>query len=859
MELWERSDALDQLDVALGRAADGGCVVLVPGEAGLGKTTLVTEVGRRWGARARVLWGACDPLVTPRALGPLHDIARQTGGVLAARLREGAPQEQVFTALLDELSVPRQQPRPVVVVEDAHWADEGTLEWLVILGRRIQRVPALLVLTYRDDEVGPDHPLRRTLAALPSGLVRRIALTRLSRELVAEQARRAGRDPDVVHRLAGGNPLLVTELLRADADTVPQAVQDLILERIRGLPPAARDVAHLVAVLPGRAEAAILDGMPEAVDLCIAGGVLVATAEGVAFRHELLRTAVEASIPPAHRVQLHRRALAALQALPDVDPGRLVHHAEAGGDAQAVLTWGQRAGSLAARQGAHREAARHYAAALVHAGRLPVTERAELLERYAGEAHLTGSNEKALEAREAALRLREELGDPERVGENLRALARTAWFTGRAGRARSAAARAVEVLEQLPPGAPLARALATQAQLHLTAHELREAISWGERARELAGRLGDDETAIHADVTVATARLSLEVPGAADDLRAAHRRAHDLGLAEQAGRALGNLAGGVADELAAFDTGEVLFGEALAYIEAHDLDGMFLYGLSMRAKLRFERGDWVGALSDAETTLARGGTSGVASVLALVVLGRVRSARGHPEALAALDAAARAVERVAEVPLVVPVREGRSEYFLWAGDLARARQEAVDGLATVARSGALPFTVGRLAYRLHRAGGEGAVPAGAAAPFRMMIEGEWAAAAAEWGRRGATYLRAEALAAGDAGAAGEALRVLHRLGAARAAGHLRAELRARGLTHVPRGPQPLTAANSAGLTRRQVDVLALLAEGLSNAGIAERLTLSTRTVEHHVAEVLSKLGVANRADAVATARRLGLL
>jgi predicted ATPase len=215
MELWERSDALDLLDDLVRESGRGGRVVLVAGEAGLGKTALLTEFARRWGSRARMLWGACDPLLTPRALGPLHDIGHQTGGLLAARLDSGA-REEIFGALLDELSGPRQRPRPVVVVEDAHWADEGTLEWLVFLGRRIGRLAALLVVTYRDDEIGPEHPLRRALASLPATVVRRAPLPPLSAQCVTEQARRSGRDPGVIRRLAGGNPLLVTELLGAD-------------------------------------------------------------------------------------------------------------------------------------------------------------------------------------------------------------------------------------------------------------------------------------------------------------------------------------------------------------------------------------------------------------------------------------------------------------------------------------------------------------------------------------------------------------------------------------------------------------------------------------------------------------------
>ena len=110
MELWERDEALELLDELLRASADGGRVALVAGEAGIGKSSLVGEFARRSRELARVLWGACDRLVTPRALGPLHDIGRQTGGVLAARLAAGATQEQIFAAFLDELADAGPQP-----------------------------------------------------------------------------------------------------------------------------------------------------------------------------------------------------------------------------------------------------------------------------------------------------------------------------------------------------------------------------------------------------------------------------------------------------------------------------------------------------------------------------------------------------------------------------------------------------------------------------------------------------------------------------------------------------------------------------------------------------------------------------
>ncbi len=112
--------------------------------------------------------------------------------MLAERLAAGGSRSEVFTALIEELSGPRQRRR-VVVVEDVHWADEATLDTLVFLGRRIERLPALLVLTYRDDEVGTDHPLRTALSALPRTVLRTVPVPPLSRQCVAEQALRAGR------------------------------------------------------------------------------------------------------------------------------------------------------------------------------------------------------------------------------------------------------------------------------------------------------------------------------------------------------------------------------------------------------------------------------------------------------------------------------------------------------------------------------------------------------------------------------------------------------------------------------------------------------------------------------------------
>src|SRR5512132_1590899 len=408
MDLLERAWLLEELDGVL---ATGGRVVLVAGEAGIGKSALVRRFTERRSADARFLLGACDPLLTPRALGPLHDIARQTDGRLAELLASGGPREAVFAAFLDQLAQPSR--RQVVVVEDAHWADEATLDLLVFLGRRMERTRALLLVTYRDDELTADHRLRAAVGLLAPGVVRHLRLEPLSEAAVAELARQAGRPAAGLRALTGGNPLLVTEVLAAAGDEgVPLTVRDLVLARLGNLPADAQEVVRLVAVIPTRAELWLVEQAtqpaPPAVEAAVAGGLLVAGAEAVGFRHQLLRQAVEGSLSILARRDLHRRVLQVLSdaGRPGVDVARLVHHAREAGEVEAVLQWAPVAARQAAAVAAHREAVGHYRAVLAHADRLLPLERAELLERYSVECYLSGLAPEAVSARRAAMELR---------------------------------------------------------------------------------------------------------------------------------------------------------------------------------------------------------------------------------------------------------------------------------------------------------------------------------------------------------------------------------------------------------------------------------------------------------------------
>ncbi|GGO13157.1 ATP-binding protein [Micromonospora parathelypteridis] len=858
MELLERADALATLDGLL--ASPGGAVALVAGEAGAGKSALVNAFAAT--TRARVLWGSCDPLLTPRALGPLHDVARQVGGVLADRLAalhaaaEAERRGAVFDALLDELTDSRPGCRTVLVVEDAHWADGATLDLIAYLGRRLTRRPALLVLTLRDDEVGAEHPLHAVLAGLPRPLVRRLPLPALSTDAVAALARAAGRATDGLYQATGGNPLLVTEVLAATGPDVPPTVRDLVLARLAALPAPAREVAALVSVVPSRAEPYLLNDHPPAdVQECLDRGVLVSVGNAVAFRHELLGRAVRESLSPVQRVALHAAVLARLMPRADVDAARLVHHAHHADDPEAVLRWAPVAAEQASRAGAHRQAADQYAVALPHAARLPGASRAELLEAYATAAYLAGMAAQALDARRAALALREADGDPLRIGEDLRWVSRLSWWTGDSPAARTAGTRAIQVLENAPPGRQLAMAYSNMSQLLMLADDTRGAVGWGDRARELARRLGDVETEAHALVNVGSARLQGGDLAGIVELERGHALAVAHHLDDHAARALVNLATLTVEWHRLAPAAEAL-ERALLFTTSRDLDGYARHLLGYRSRLRLTTGDWAGARSDADRALAGAAQPGGSLVPALVALGRLGTRRDEPTSH--LDTAARWAVQSRELQFVVPVAAALAERHWLAGDPEPAVAE-LRRVHRLAAEAGQPWFAGELAYWLWRVGQPVGDTGALASPYRRLIEGDWAGAAGEWQQLGCPYSRAEALACGDGPAAGEALRILDGLGAVAVARRIRADLRGRGMARVPRGPRPATAAHPTGLTARQREVLALLVDGLSNAEIAARLSLSTRTVDHHVSAVLGKLAVPSRGQAAATARRQGLV
>src|SRR3954469_4162080 len=394
--LLERSRELSTLAAFLddARERSRGRFLFLGGEAGLGQTAVLREVCADCGRGTRVLWGGCDPMVTPQPLGPLLDIAEAAGDETAALVTAGAKPHPIAAALLRDLAAPGPT---LLVIEDLHWADEATLDVLGLLARRIGGKPALVLASYRDDGLDRHGPLRGLLGKpAPAPDVVRMPLAPLSREAVATLAAPHGVDPDTLYEATDGNAFFVTEVLAAAQEQIPATVRDAVLARTARLSSGARTLLDAAAVLVPPVEIAILNELlPHGdgeLEECLAAGMLVATGGAVAFRHELSRLALERSLSPDVRVTLHSKALAALADRPSrrAEAARLAHHAEEAHDADAVLRFAPAAAQAAAAVGAHREAAAQYDRALRFADLAPLRVRGELLDQRTAELTLIG-------------------------------------------------------------------------------------------------------------------------------------------------------------------------------------------------------------------------------------------------------------------------------------------------------------------------------------------------------------------------------------------------------------------------------------------------------------------------------------
>jgi DNA-binding CsgD family transcriptional regulator len=858
-KLLERDGPLRELSALARRVGrEPGRVVLMRGEAGVGKTAVVSQLVAGADSTMRVLQGWCDPLVAPRPLGPLVDVLAGLDRTVATGLEvalEVGDTASVYRRLLEVL---RSGPRWLWVIEDVHWADGATLDLLRFLGRRIGSLPLLLVMTYRADEVGPQHPLAVAIGDVAtSAAITRIQVDPLSRGAVAELAAGSGFNAADLHRLTGGNAFYVTEILavgrgRQDGDVLPQSVAEAVWGRLARLSDAARETAYAAAVCGPRVDSALMQAVcPDAhggLGECLHAGVLTADDGVVGFRHELARRATLDQIPDHERRVLHQRALAVLEeqsAQPDRLATLAFHADQAGDDASAVryaVAGAQRAAAL----GANREAAELYGLVLRHADTVPAEQKVVWVEGHAFASYMCGEADTSTALLRQAIEIRHVMGDRLGEGEGLVLLADTLWSSlGRCGEALEAARSSVRLLEELGPTAQLARSLTTMAGFAAVSLDPAR-TEYATRAIALGSKIGEPGLVLRARCIAALASVLEGGAGWEECEQSWHAAMAGTDLIEPVALVGGAMCW-IAVQQHDLDRAQRYADDLLEFCDADNLGAFHPMAVGAAAMVALHQGDWTRALMNAEDVLTRPGLALVNAVIPRIAAALVHARRG---------------EKPTGPPLDVPAGDmGPGDFFFfgatWAaraevawltGDNETAAAEAKRALA-VAGPRSDPWLTGRLLRWLHVAGADvPETPTEPRTPYHLEINGDWQAAAAEWDRLGCPYEAAIARLGGDIVAVQSAATTLRGLGARAAARLAQQRLAER------RGPNTGAMPHRSntdphGLTARQREVADLLAAGDSDAAIAFALHLSPKTVGHHVGAILTKLGVSNRVQA----------
>ena len=828
--------------------SQSGSVVLLSGEVGFGKTSLLhaglDTLDHKW----RVLLAASEPLDVPAAFTPLYDLIGELPPELQHDIRSGTGRMPVYLGMLDLV----KNDRVILVIEDVHWADEATLGLVRYLGKRMGATESVLIVTFRSEEINVNPPLRLVVADL-GPLATRIELPALTVSGVEELAKGTELDPGHVHEATLGNPFFVDEVLRHPDISLPPTIQYAVLANAAHLPNDALEFVNTVALSPDGVPLAYIGELGDPTgshcDLAFSRRLVTSARGQVSCRHELIRQSLVEALPPATKRRLHKRLLDHLEgtARDSRDMmARLAYHAIGAGDVEKAAEYSLIAGDDAATGGAHRQAAFHFANAIEFADVIDKSTLADALLSAAREHNYINAFETAVDLS----RRRLELATSQL--EEARSRAWVAFFEGRLNNLHAAAEEAeaaLEILRGSEESEELAVALTVLAGVTFAGGDVRKAISIAEEALSVARSCDSTEMEISASTTLGTARYHLGESDGLAQVEAAARRGIEAHAGESGAKALNNL-GVLARSAWRLGDARKWFLDLQEYSTANELDAWYIAAVITSAGIAVEMGLWDDA--DAFLEIVAGQRTCFSSeVEMLVIAATLRIRRADPGAAEMVEAVFDRLETYSDVWTRIEACVMAME-AAWTGIIPVERVAAMyqDTIQLVPDGD--HYSRAMLAFWALRLGWE-PPPGGITGPTGLEITGRASEAAAKWDRCGYRIQSMISRASTPAPDLDEVFSDLAALGADGVARGLRRELQRRGVKRVPRGERASTRENPTGLTVREAEVLSLLAEGLSNAAIAEKLFITKKTASHHVSSVLVKLNVSSRGQAAALA------
>jgi DNA-binding CsgD family transcriptional regulator/tetratricopeptide (TPR) repeat protein len=864
MELIERAGFLASLQTELENLAEGeGHCILLCGEAGMGKTSLVKTFCRQHKNDCKIYQGTCDALFTPRPLAPLYDIAWQIRPDLWQNNANIVDRTRFFNSVLQELC---GQKEPILIIfEDIHWADEATLDFIKFMARRIDRIHCLFILTYRDNEIHSRHLLRNVLGQLPAYSFTRLQLSPLSKQAVDKMAGEKGYSGEDVYSISGGNPFYVNEILASYSPGIPDNIKDSILSVYNLQDKKTKQVWEILSVLPTGFELKYLEKIDpdyaDGVENSLNIKILVLNEGMISFKHELYRRTIESSLSPLVRVTLNKKILSLFleNFQQSNETERIIHHAKNANEYELVERYAPLAARQAAAVGAHIEASKLYFSAIEYYHGNDKNKLIEFYELYAYECYLTNKHKEAIIYTGKSLNLWKEKGDQVKIGNCLRFLSCLWWFDGNHKQAESYGSQAIEILNNQPSSRAKAMAFSNMAHLKSKMDQDEECIFWAEKAIAIAREVDDKETLAHALNNMGSALImnQLSMQKGIELLQQSLEIALENSNHEHVAQAYTCL-GINWVSMKEYALAKKALEDGIFYCEERDLDSQKLYMLSSKARLNLETGNSKEAYLIADNLLKTEDLLLVAKIGALTVLATIKMRRGEQDALPLLFEAKTLAFETMELQRIIPVFLAFLEYE-WINGKSYIEMETLSQVIKWIVDLGKFSKKSRFYFWLRKTGKDHLLPGEENESHEennmvtVMKETEL------WENWGCPYEYALSLFEGGDPDKRRAIAIIHQLDADAVYEKIKLEMRSSGIKSIPRGIRKTTQANPAHLTERELDVLRLLKEGMQNKEIADRLFISAKTVDHHISALLFKLNVNSRVKAVHEAIHLGII